>query len=43
MTLGRIAILFVLGLAAAIGFNLTWLYWLLAAALTGVLLRLRVN
>jgi hypothetical protein len=43
MTLGRFAILFAFGLAAAIGFNLTWLYWLLAAALVGVLLRLRLN
>jgi len=43
MTLGRFAILFVLGLVAAIAFKLIWLYWLLAAALVGVLLRLRVN
>ena len=43
MTLGRFAILFVLGLVAAIAFKLTWLYWLLAAALAGVLLRLRVS
>ena len=43
MTLGRFAILFVFGLAAAIGFKLTWLYWLLAAALVGVLLRMRVS
>jgi hypothetical protein len=43
MTLGRFAILFAFGLAAAIGFKLTWLYWLLAAALAGVLLRLRVS
>ena len=43
MTLGRFAILFVFGLALAIALKLTWLYWLLAAALVGVLLRLRVN
>ena len=43
MTLGRFAILFVFGLAFAIAFKLTWLYWLLAAALAGVLLRLRVS
>ena len=43
MTLGRFAILFVLGLVAAIAFKLTWLYGLLAAALAGVLLRLRVS
>jgi len=43
MTLGRFAILFAFGLVAAIGFKLTWLYWLLAAALVGVLLRLRVS
>ena len=43
MTLGRFAILFVLGLVAAIAFKLTWLYWLLAAALVGVLVRLRVS
>ena len=43
MTLGRFAILFAFGLAAAIGFKLTWLYWLLAAALAAVLLRLRVS
>ena len=30
-------------LVAAIGFKLTWLYWLLAAALAGVLLRLRAT
>ena len=43
MTLGRFAILFAFGLAAAIGFKLTWLYWLLGAALVGVLLRLRFS
>jgi hypothetical protein len=43
MTVGRFAILFAFGLAAAIGFKLTWLYWLLAAALGAVLLKLRVN
>ena len=43
MTLGRFAFLFAFGLAAAIAFKLTWLYWLLAAALAGVLLRLRVS
>ncbi|KRO91650.1 MAG: hypothetical protein ABR96_03920, partial [cyanobacterium BACL30 MAG-120619-bin27] len=43
MTLGRFAILFAFGLAAAIAFKLTWLYWLLAAALAAVLLRLRLN
>jgi len=43
MTFGRFAILFAFGLVAAIGFKLTWLYWLLAAALVGVLLRLRVS
>jgi len=43
MTLGRFAILFAFGLVAAIAFKLTWLYWLLAAALVGVLLRLRLN
>ena len=43
MTLGRFAILFVFGLAVAIAFKLTWLYWLLAAALVGVLLRMRVS
>jgi hypothetical protein len=43
MTLSRFAILFVIGLVAAIAFKLTWLYWLLAAALASVLLRLRVS
>jgi hypothetical protein len=43
MTLGRFAILFVFGLALAIAFKLTWLYWLLAAALVAVLLKLRGN
>jgi hypothetical protein len=43
MTLGRFAILFVLGLVAAIAFKLTWLYWLLATALVAVLIRLRLN
>uniref|UniRef100_UPI004048E864 hypothetical protein n=1 Tax=Cyanobium sp. TaxID=2164130 RepID=UPI004048E864 len=43
MTLGRFAILFVLGLVAAIAFKLTWLYWLLAAPLVAVLLKLRVK
>jgi hypothetical protein len=43
MTLGRFAILFVLGLVAAIAFKLTWLYWLLGAALGAVLLKLRLN
>ena len=43
MTLGRFAILFAFGLAAAIAFKLTWLYWLIAAALAAVLLRLRLN
>jgi hypothetical protein len=43
MTLGRFAILFVSGLVAATAFKLTWLYWLLAAAFAGVLLRLRVS
>jgi hypothetical protein len=43
MTLGRFAILFVIGLVAAIAFKLTWLYWLLAVALVAVLLRLRLN
>ena len=43
MTLGRFAFLFAFGLAAAIALKLTWLYWLLAAALVGVLLRLRVS
>jgi hypothetical protein len=43
MPLGRFAILFVLGLVAATAFKLTWLYWLLAAALVAVLLRLRLN
>jgi hypothetical protein len=40
MTLGRFAFLFAFGLAAAIGFKLTWLYWPLGATLVGVLLRL---
>ena len=43
MTLGRFAILFVLGLVAAIAFKLTWLYVLLAAALVAVLLRLLLS
>ena len=43
MSLGRFAILLVLGLVAAIAFKLTWLYWLLAAALVAVLLRLRLK
>ena len=43
MTLGRFAILFAFGLVAAIAFKLTWLYWLLAAALGAVLLKLRVR
>jgi hypothetical protein len=43
MTLGRFAFLFVLGLMAATAFKLIWLYWLLAAALVAVLLRLRLN
>ena len=43
MTLGRFAIVFAFGLVAATAFKLTWLYWLLAAALAGVLLRLRVS
>ena len=43
MTLGRFAILFVLGLVAATAFKLIWLYWLLAAALVAVLLKLRVS
>ena len=40
---GRFAILFVLGLVAAIAFKLTWLYVLLAAALVAVLLRLLLS
>ena len=43
MTLGRFAILFVLGLVAAIAFKLTSLYVLLAAALVAVLLRLLLS
>ena len=43
MTLGRFAILFVFGLVAAIALKLTWLYWLLAAALVAVLLKLQGN
>ena len=43
MTLGRFATLFVIGLVAAIAFKLAWLYWLLAAALVAVLLKLRGN
>ena len=43
MTLGLFAILFVIGLVAAIAFKLAWLYWLLAASLLAVLLRLRGN
>jgi len=43
MTLGRFAMVFAFGLAAAIGFKLRWLYWLLAAALVAVLLRLRLK
>ena len=43
MTLGRFAILFGIGLVAAIAFKLTWLYWLLAAALVAVWLKLRGN
>ena len=43
MTLGRFAFLFAFGLAAAIAFKLAWLYWLLAAALGAVLLKLRLN
>jgi hypothetical protein len=41
MTLGRFALLFVVGLVAAVTFKLAWLYWLLAASLLGVLLKLR--
>jgi hypothetical protein len=43
MTLGRFAILFVIGLMAAIAFKLTWLVWLLAVALAALLLALRLN
>jgi hypothetical protein len=43
MTLGRFAILFVFALVAAIAFKLTWLYWLLAASLVAVLLKLQGN
>ena len=43
MTLGRFAILVVIGLVAAIAFKLTWIYWLLAAALVAVWLKLRGN
>ena len=43
MTLGRFAVLFVFGLVVAVAFKLTWLYWLLAAVLVAVLLKLRVK
>jgi hypothetical protein len=43
MTLGRFAVLFLIGLVAAIAFKLIWLYWLLAAALLAVLVKLRLN
>ena len=43
MTLGRFGILLLIGLVAAIAFKLTWLYWLLAAVLVAVVLRLRLN
>jgi len=43
MTLGRFAVLFFIGLVAAIAFKLIWLYWLLAAALLAVLVKLRLN
>jgi hypothetical protein len=43
MTLSRFAILFVIGLMAAISFKLTGLVWLLAVALAALLLALRLN
>jgi hypothetical protein len=43
MTLGRFAILFVIGLVAALVFKLVWLYGLLAAALVAVLFKLQFN
>jgi len=43
MTLGRFAVMFFIGLVASIAFKLIWLYWLLAAALLAVLVKLRLN
>lgn len=42
MTLGRFIALFLVGLAVAISFKLTWLFWLLGAALLWVVLKLTV-
>ncbi len=42
MTLGRFIALFLLGLVVAIGFKLTWLFWVLVAALLLVVLKLTV-
>jgi hypothetical protein len=42
MTLGRFIALFLVGLVVAIGFQLTWLFWLLGFALLLVVLKLTV-
>ena len=42
MTLGRFIALFLVGLVVAISFQLTWLFWVLAAALLLVVLKLTV-
>jgi hypothetical protein len=42
MTLGRFIALFLVGLVVAIGFQLTWLFWLLGVALLLVVLKLTV-
>jgi hypothetical protein len=42
MTLGRFIALFLVGLVVAISFKLTWLLWLLGAALLWVVLKLTV-
>jgi len=43
MTLGRFIALFLVGLVLAFSLKLTWLFWVLGAALLLVVLKLRFN
>jgi len=43
MTLGRFLVFFVIGLVLATVLNLTWLYWILAAAAATVAIKLWLN
>ena len=43
MTLGRFLVFFVIGLVLATLLNLTWLYWILAAAAATVAIKLWLN